>query len=85
MSSLRGTPSKRLADYEQTLNEAPAISKVLLGYFEKLFTAPDIKPGVPYMADHLIYQQGINQVLRHMRSLNERQEAGIRERYTKGD
>jgi len=76
-------PGQRLVDFEQVRSEAPAVSLGMIKYLETMFTDPKIKPGIDHMSDHLIFQQGINSVLDHMRSLNERQEARIREQYSK--
>jgi len=75
----QNTVDPRLVDFERICNEAPAVSVVMLKHLEKVFSTPEVRPGTPYLSDHLIFQAGVQSVLNHMRGLNERQENNARE------
>lgn len=70
-------------EYVQELDTCPAVSRALLEYLDRLFTAPVLMPGTPDMAQHLIYQHGIEAVKNHLKALNEKQEAEVKREFTR--
>jgi len=78
MSSLKDFRSPQTVDYEKALRDCPGVSKQLIAYLERMFSRKSIKPTEPTMQQELVYQAGIDKVLEHLRSQNERQEQEIK-------
>lgn len=84
---LRYTKTKsvdQLTDFQSLQAGAPAISKVLLTYLDKVFAPKRMLPGEPNINEHLLFQHGIDHIKTHLRELNERQESIAREQFNKG-
>lgn len=64
--------------YNRTLRECPPVSAALIAYLEKMFARRYIKPNEPMMQQELVYQAGVDKVIQHLRSQNERQEKEIK-------
>jgi hypothetical protein len=82
-SPLEVTRHRTLADYQQKVAEAPPVSKALLKHIESMFVPPDVSPGDPSIKEKLLFQHGIERVLKYIRSLHERQEKELQDRYAK--
>ena len=83
MSSLKDLRSAQTADYNKALSQCPPVSKQLLAYLDKMFTRRLIKPTEPTMQQELVYQAGVDKVIEHLRSNNERQEKEVASTRTK--
>lgn len=68
----------KISDYNKMLLTCPPISERLLQYLEKMFSRRYIKPNDPCMQQELVFQAGIDKVIQHLRSQNERQEKEIK-------
>lgn len=65
--------------FNKALRECPPVSAALLMYLEKMFARKQINPTNPSMQQELVYQAGIDKVVMHLRSQNDRQEREVRE------
>lgn len=77
------TKAKQLVDYEKTISECPPVSKALIQYIERMFSRKLILPTSPSMQQELVYQAGIDKVIAHLRSQNDKQERTLRESHVK--
>lgn len=73
-SPLEATRRKILSDYEKQVQGAPPVSRALLLHIESMFYPPDVSPGDPNIKEKLVFQHGIERVLKYLRGLHERQE-----------
>jgi hypothetical protein len=71
---LEKTRRGSIKDYEQIVDNAPPISRALLDHMQKMFVAPEIPPGDPQIKEKLLFQHGIERVLKYMGGLHARQE-----------
>lgn len=83
LENFRGNASKGLKEYEQLQAGAPPVSEALLRHMNKMFTPPDLQPGDPAMEQKLVFQHGIERVLKYMKSLHDRQEQYAKEKYSR--
>lgn len=77
--------TKLTRSYEQVVHNAPAVSALLIKYLDTVFAPPEIKPSIPNMSEHLIFQHGIDTVKNHLRRLNDAQEADARTKFAEGE
>ena len=82
-SKNRETTDNAAEAFNKALRECPPVSAALLMYLEKMFARKQIKPNDPTMQQELVFQAGIDKVVMHLRSQNDRQENEIREARTK--
>lgn len=71
---LRYTKTKSTEQYDVVIEQAPAVSKVLLAYLDRVFAPMQLLPNQDNMSQHLVYQHGIDAVKAHLRMLNDKQE-----------
>lgn len=82
-SALENFRGKGLKEYEQVVADAPPVSAALLRHIQNMFSPPEIPPGDPTMEQKLVFQHGIERVLRYMKSLHDRQEKYAKENFRK--
>ena len=82
-SRIRDKPDEAIEAYQRALNECPPVSSALLAYLDKMFARRKIKPNDPTMQQELVFQAGIDNVVMHLRSQNERQERNVKQIRTK--
>ena len=83
MNSLKHTLRDPLEDYRLQLSKAPEIQKKLIDFIKQNFTPVKITPDLPELANHIIYQAGIDRVIEFMEGIYETQDREIREQYSK--
>jgi hypothetical protein len=67
--------AQRDDSYQKFIRQCPSIHPALVDHLDRAFAAPPVKPTDPNMANHLIYQAGIEKVKAYLRSQMQRQEA----------
>ena len=72
-----------LSNYNKAIRECPPVPKALLEYLDRMFSRKMIRPTSPTMEQELVYQAGIDNIIQHLRSQNDRQEQEIRQSRTK--
>lgn len=82
-SLLENYRRQNVKEYEQKIDNAPPVSAALLSHMESMFVAPEVSPNDPQLKDKLVFQHGIERVLKYMRGLHDRQEKVAKERYSK--
>lgn len=82
-TALENFRGKGLKEYEQLIEEAPPVSAALLRHVQNMFTPPDLQPGDPTMEQKLIFQHGIERVLKYLKNLHDRQEKYAKEKYSR--
>lgn len=74
---LEYTRHKVLSDYNRHVAGAPPLSKALLSHLKITFYPPDVDPGDLNISEKLLFQHGIQRVLKYMETLHDRQEKEI--------
>ena len=73
-SALENLRGRGLKEYEQIQEGAPPVSAALLRHIENMFTPPDVSPGDPAMEQKLVFQHGIERVIKYLKNLHNRHE-----------
>jgi len=74
----------QLSDFQQLQAGAPAISKQLLQYLDRVFAPKRMLPSEGAIHEHLLFQHGIDHIKDHLKDLNGKQERLAREQFNKG-
>ena len=83
-SALEHLRGKGLKEYEQMIEAAPPVSAALLRHIDNMFVPPDIPPDDPAMEQKLVFQHGIERVLKYLKNLHDRQEKYAKEKFNRG-
>ena len=73
-SPLDITRENAVNDYRKIIDQAPPVSALLLLHLNRMFTAPELSPGDPELSQKLIYQHGIERVLKYLKGVHDKQE-----------
>ena len=76
-SPLEVTRHKAVHEYQKTIESAPPISALLLLHLNQMFSPPELNPGDPEISQKLIYQHGVERVLKYLKGVHDKQSGNM--------